>query len=609
MRSLGLGVLLLASASTAHAQQAIKTHDNNTPAGVLAGGVLELTLRASSGEWRPEGDHGPVLTVEAFGESAPTIPGPLIRVPAGTRVVAAVKNDLPHALTIHGLCDRPATTCAPVTVRAGDSRPVAFRLAAPGTFDYWATSTQAAGIADRGDRDSQLGGAIVVDAPGAAATDRVLVLTLWSQQQGDSSVELTTVNGRSWPDTERLAYKTGDTVRWRVLNLSSSNHPMHLHGFYFTVSSEGNGISDSALGGNARLVVTEALGPAETVAMSWVPTRPGNWLFHCHYLPHMMDTAVSPELKQQHSHDASMGMRGLVMGISVTGPALVTDPRAAKRRLRMIVSREENRYGSVPGYRVDIEEDGKPLERKTMVPGPTLVLERDQPVAVEIVNRMQEPTAIHWHGIELDSYHDGVPGWGGGGATATPAIEPGRSFVAEFTPNRSGTFIYHTHWHNEHQLTGGLYGGLVVVDPGSRHDPSVDHLFVIGFDGPPPDRTAIAVNGLRGPQVLQLRAGVKHRFRFINITPFNGALTMQLSAGFEPVEWIVVAKDGASLPSGKGQRARQTVSVGETYDVEVGPLEPRNLWLELRRGNGEMLSQWLLQVRPAATPSRTSVPR
>ena len=44
------------------------------------------------------------------------------------------------------------------------------------------------------------------------------------------------INGLSWPSTERLTYRLGDPVRWRVINLSSQIHPMHLHGFYYRVS-------------------------------------------------------------------------------------------------------------------------------------------------------------------------------------------------------------------------------------------------------------------------------------------------------------------------------------------------------------------------------------
>ena len=47
------------------------------------------------------------------------------------------------------------------------------------------------------------------------------------------------INGLSWPATERLTYRLGETVRWRVINLSSQVHPLHLHGFHFEVDSLG----------------------------------------------------------------------------------------------------------------------------------------------------------------------------------------------------------------------------------------------------------------------------------------------------------------------------------------------------------------------------------
>ena len=31
-----------------------------------------------------------------------------------------------------------------------------------------------------------------------------------------------------------------------------------------------------------HMVVTERLGPGRTFSLTWKPTRPGNWLFHCH---------------------------------------------------------------------------------------------------------------------------------------------------------------------------------------------------------------------------------------------------------------------------------------------------------------------------------------
>jgi FtsP/CotA-like multicopper oxidase with cupredoxin domain len=76
-----------------------------------------------------------------------------------------------------------------------------------------------------------------------------------------------------------------------------------------------------------------------------------------------------------------------------------------------------------------------------------------EPVAITLRNQLPEATAVHWHGIELDSYYDGVPGFSGASGSVTPAIEPGATLTVRFTPTRAGTFIYHTHSHEEPRTT------------------------------------------------------------------------------------------------------------------------------------------------------------
>ena len=104
------------------------------------------------------------------------------------------------------------------------------------------------------------------------------------------------------------------------------------------------------------------------------------------------------------------------------------------------------------------------------------MLTRDQPVEIELVNRSTQPTAIHWHGIELESYYDGVAGWTGTAQHTTPAINPGHSFVVRMAPPRARTFIYHTHWHDPDQLENGIYGPLIVLPPGQPFDPCPTNL-------------------------------------------------------------------------------------------------------------------------------------
>jgi manganese oxidase len=157
---------------------------------------------------------------------------------------------------------------------------------------------------------------------------------------------------------------------------------------------------------------------------------------------------------------------------------------------------------------------------------------------------LPEATSIHWHGIELESYYDGVHGWSGSETQATPSIGPGESFIVRFTPPRVGTFIYHTHLHDNRQLTSGLYGAMLVLEPDQVFDETVDHVFVLGRGGPALDAPAV-IKGNPAPQVVWT-ASQRHRVRLINITP-NDILNVSLRTALEPVLSHPLAKDGANL--------------------------------------------------------------
>ncbi len=286
----------------------VEPNNNLRPAGNLEQGTLTLALRAGVGRWRPEGPSGPVLQIEAFGElsSALTVPAPLIRVVEGTEIVAAIRNDLDATLTVNGLCARNGTPCLPLQVPPAETREVRFSAGGAGTYHYWA-STMGAPIPFR-----ELAGAFIVDPRDGDVADRVMVITEWTSltpQQlaeiikaddpGEAFVKLHprftfTINGLSWPATERLTYRVGERVRWRVINLSSQSHPMHLHGFYFDVTSLGNGMRDGAIEpARQRRVVTQLIPSGGTMAMEWTPEREGNWLLHCHVMHHVSPNAAS----------------------------------------------------------------------------------------------------------------------------------------------------------------------------------------------------------------------------------------------------------------------------------------------------------------------------
>jgi FtsP/CotA-like multicopper oxidase with cupredoxin domain len=597
--------------------ETIAANDNLRPAGRLEHGVLTLALEVRTGTLRPEEDGGPGIPALAFAEAgAPLqVPGPLIRVPQGTEVRVSVRNTFDSTLTVHGLGTRPLPGDSGLVVRPGETREIRFRAASPGTYYYWA-ALGGGGLLDRLWLDSQLTGALVVDAPGPRPDDRIFVIGLWSRPLEDSvglplpAEEHMNINGKSWPHTERLTYPRGSRVRWRVINPTISSHPMHLHGFFFHVDSRGDEQSERVFRGDDRpLEVTELMSPGATLAMSWVPAREGNWVFHCHFPFHVSEhmalrrdstpaaTAVAGHGPMQHS------MGGLVMGIHVVPgarPAPMRPAHGPPREIRLLAQSAPRRFGSLGGMGYVRQEGGiEPARDSIDVPGPTLVLRRDEPVRITVVNHLAEPTSVHWHGIELESFPDGVPGWSGTPARIMPPIQPGDSFVAEFVPPRAGTYIYHTHANEQLQMGSGLYGALLVVDSASRYDPETDKVILVGGGGPADSLPQFGfqspglVNGSADPPPLDLKVGRTYRFRLININP-DWRVIFSLTSDSALGRWRPVAKDGADLPaSQRGMRpAWLLTGPGETADFEFTPRARGDLRLEVKT----LLPGWIVPV-------------
>jgi FtsP/CotA-like multicopper oxidase with cupredoxin domain len=597
----------------------IRIDDNVRPAGILRDGVLRLHLDTRVGIWHPDGDEAPGAAVPAFAEVGRDlqIPGPLIRVPSGTEVVVMVTNSVPGSvLTLHGLVSRPLPAGAPdsVQVTAGASREVRFRVDAPGTYYYWGTTT-GRGFEARTREDAQLSGAIVVDEPGLTQRrDRILVIGQWadttpSERNPDVLMQrlLLVVNGRAWPHTERLSYAVGDTVQWRVINASANVHPMHLHGFYYRVDSRGDGTGDTTYAADRRdRVVTERMRGGETMLMTWVPERAGNWLFHCHFTSHFarraplgmrLDEPAGVSHAQHVQNHALEGMSGLVLGIAVTPGRLTSLPPApdvARRRLRLLIRPSAGGTERAPIYAFALHEGGAepPLDSGVRA-GPPLVLTRGVPVAITVVNRTPEPTAIHWHGIELESYFDGVAGFSGSAQRLSPLIAAGDSFEARFTPLRAGTFIYHTHVDELRQQPAGMSGAIIVLEPGQRYDPATDIAVLITTPRDSADQgRAVLLNGRLAPAPVDVRVGMPHRLRFINITIGRPSIRVELRRDTTLLTWRALAKDGGELAAARqvARPARQQISIGETYDFELTPDTVGEYRLEVRTGTSVLIA-------------------
>jgi FtsP/CotA-like multicopper oxidase with cupredoxin domain len=594
----------------------ISINDNRKAAGTLHDNVLTVRLEARVGQWHPDKDSDPGIMVKAFAvEGGPLeIPGPMIRVPEGTEVRAIVRNRLDgDPLAVHGFYSRPVKAGAPGTVESippGETREFRFVAGSPGNYYYWAASKPDTPLTQRLGVDSQLSGAFIVEPRGAAALpDRVLLMGFWNklppgpQPQPDNRNRFV-INGRSWPNTERLNYRVGDVVRLRLINAGANVHPMHLHGFYFNVDSRGTEFADTVFPPtqSPRMAVTERLAPERTFSLTWKPTRPGNWLFHCHDNVHLeyggaIDSTGRPPRQAHHHVDnhAMEMMAGPIMGITVTGRSLerAEAPNVKRRQLRLVARVDAGSTDDEPFYGYTLEEGPGAAQAppSPYLPGPTILLKRGEPVSINVVNKLPEPTAVHWHGIELESYYDGVAGYSGEGKRIAPAIKPGESFEARFTPPRSGTFIYHTHVDEVRQQQAGLSGPLIIVDDPASYDHERNVVLAITVPRKRADAAVVLLNGTSKPAERIFRKGERYRLRFINVHTARPSMRMRLLRGDSLMTWTGLAKDGMDLPPDQSVEQPSEIQMGngETYDFEFVANEPGEMRLDVTANNGVLL--------------------
>jgi FtsP/CotA-like multicopper oxidase with cupredoxin domain len=316
-----------------------------------------------------------------------------------------------------------------------------------------------------------------------------------------------------------------------------------------------------------------------------------------------LDGSALPAEHLQHVTNHALDMMGgLVMGIEVRGQGTpgVTLAGSSRRRLRLVTQVDAGGTDSEPSFGYVLQEGRRaaPIVAP-MLPGPTILLKRGEPVALTVVNQLAEPTAVHWHGIELESYFDGVADFSGSGKRIARAIAPRDSFEARFTPPRSGTFMYHPHADEIRQQQAGLSGALLVVDDPAAYDPVHDIVLLLTVPRSSADGGSILVNGSLAPPPLDLRVGERYRLRLVNVHPYRPSMITRLMRDSALVEWRAVAKDGMDLPPQRAtvRPAMQQLGNGETYDFEFAPTAPGDLRFTVTSAVGAPLAAVPVRVR------------
>ncbi len=239
----------------------------------------------------------PGVMVDAYAFNG-QVPGPTLRFREGDHVRINVTNRLPESTTVHwhGLIlpnamDGPAhVTQEPI--ENGGVYHYEFTAVQSGTYFYHTH--------DHVDRQQSLGlyGALIIDPaqpdPSLQATQEYTVLLQeWLYREGltypampmdGAQPNYFTINGRSYPATDTIHMRVGETLKVRFVGSNSGFiHPMHIHGGPFQVVA----VDGQTLPPSARYQAdTINVGPGQRYDVIWPARKPGKWLIHCHISHH-----------------------------------------------------------------------------------------------------------------------------------------------------------------------------------------------------------------------------------------------------------------------------------------------------------------------------------
>jgi manganese oxidase len=205
-------------------------------------------------------------------------------------------------------------------------------------------------------------------------------------------------------------------------------------------------------------------------------------------------------------------------------------------------------------------------------PGPTIEAVEGDRVRLLVTNRLGEPTSIHWHGIILPSGMDGV------GGLSQPDIQPGETYLYEFTLRQHGTHMYHPHADELTQMAYGMMG-MFIIHPAGGEEVAIDrdycfllHNWALKPGTYRPDPTIMVefdqwtFNSKMFPAIdpLVARTGERVRIRIGNLSMWNHPIHVH------GTRLWVTGSDGGRWPRTLWRpEATEIVGVGQTRDLEL----------------------------------------
>ncbi|OBX25878.1 hypothetical protein LX77_03157 [Gelidibacter algens] len=223
------------------------------------------------------------------------------------------------------------------------------------------------------------------------------------------------------------------------------------------------------------------------------------------------------------------------------------------------------------------------------IPGPTLEFTEGEYAVIYVKNEMDVETSVHWHGIILPNFYDGVP------YLTTPPILPGKTFKYEFPIKQSGTYWYHSHTLLQEQ--SGVFGSIVIKPKEKLLDYDTD-LVVMLSDWTNEKPMSVLRNLKRGNEWYQMKKGTS--------TPLNrviarGAFGAQLNFWRQRMEGADLADIyyPAFLVNGQQQPEYPSFKAGEKVRLRIiNGSASTQFWMTFGGGMPTLVSADGLNVEP-----------
>ncbi|MEP5254590.1 MAG: multicopper oxidase domain-containing protein [Winogradskyella arenosi] len=225
------------------------------------------------------------------------------------------------------------------------------------------------------------------------------------------------------------------------------------------------------------------------------------------------------------------------------------------------------------------------------IPAPTLEFTIGDLAIINVTNNMDVETSVHWHGIILPNFYDGVP------YLTTPPIKPGTSFQYRIPINQTGTYWYHSHTMLQEQK--GVYGSIV-IQPKEKTLEYDKELVVVLSDWTNEKPENVLRNLKRGNEWYQIKKGTAVP---LSRAIARGAFGAQLQMWRDRMEGADIADIyyPAFLSNGKAIANYPNFEVGEKVRLRfINASASTYFWLDFGAGNPQIVSSDGLDVQPVA---------